>query len=44
MHSVQSDKIRQHRKKVNYKINKHMINRLKKISKERLDNVSGSGE
>ena len=31
MWSVQSDKITQHKKKVNYKINKHTIDRFKVV-------------
>ena len=32
MWSVQSDKIKQHKKRVNYTINKHMIDRFKVVA------------
>ena len=35
MWSVQSDKIKQHKKRVNYNINKHTIDRFKQLCKKR---------
>ena len=34
MWSVQSDKIKQHKKRVNYNINKHTIDRFKIVARE----------
>jgi hypothetical protein len=35
MWSVQSDKIKQHKKRVNYTINKHTIDRFKQLCQKR---------
>ena len=40
MWSVQSEKIKQHKKKVNYTINKHTIDRFKVFAEKDMRNMS----
>ena len=40
MWSVQSDKIKQHKKRVNYTINKHAIDRFKIVAAEDMRKMS----